>query len=433
MVLDLCIKNGTVFASNRVGLLNIGIQDGKIVEISKSSLNADKIIDARGKIVLPGMVDTHVHFRDPGFKTKEDFHSGTCAAAAGGVTTVIDMPNNKPATDSIVKLKKKNRSVSKKAVVDYGLQLGADKASEIKNLVEGAVKFYMAKSSTLLTTGKKFESCYKAIPETAVACIHAEDEAVIKGNAKEFEKPNFFDHSRIRNIESATSALKFVGTMVRQYGQRTHVCHVSSLRELAMVPERATCEVTPHHLLLTEDEGYRLNNYVKVNPPIRREEDRLALWEALGDGIQVIGSDHAPHLPKEKEAGYAKAPSGVPGVETTLPLMLTKVGEHALPLDLLVKMFAENPASIFTLWNKGAIAPKKDADIVIVNMKAKKVINRDSLFTKCGWSPYEGKEVCGIPEKTLVRGQVVFDQGEVIARKGYGKNVWSLEREEGLD
>lgn len=426
MVLDLCIKNGTVVSSTRVGVMNIGIEGGKIVEISRGEMKADKTIDARGKIVMPGIIDCHVHFRDPGFKSKEDFYTGTCAAAAGGVTTVIDMPNNKPSTDSIGRLKKKDKSVSKKAVVDYGLQLGAEKPAEIKKLGVGAVKFYMAKAGDLLTTGKKFESCYKAIQEGVVACIHAEDEATIRSSLRGFERPDFFDHSRIRSEDAALDALGFVEKMLRRYDKRTHICHVSSRRELRLIPERATCEVTPHHLLLTEEEGYRLNNYVKVNPPLRTEQDRLALWEALGGRIQVIASDHAPHLPEEKESGYSKAPSGVPGVETTLPLLLTKVSEHMLSLDLLIKMCVENPAWIFTLWNKGAIDFKKDADLVIVDMHAKKVITRDSLFTKCGWSPYEGKEVTGVPETTIIRGNVVFENGEITAKRGYGKNVWSL-------
>jgi len=441
--MDLIIENGRVYTGGVFIERNIGILDGKIAQISGGRLKADESVDASGLLVLPGFIDPHVHLREPGAKYKEDFYTGTCAAANGGYTAVLDMPNSPVATDSRLKLKDKIKLAEKKAVVDFSLYLGAteNNLQEIERLEYGVpIKFYMDRSQNLFVPAEHLPEYFKNIAEKNLfACVHAEDEKIIargKERYKDVENPV---HSLVRPAEAERKAIHDAVAASAQTNCRLHVCHVSTkagLEEIAKSKATETknlvsCEVAPHHLFLTEKD-YAKRPVLKANPPLRASADAAALWEGLVNGkIDCIASDHAPHTLEEKEREYWQAPAGVPGLDTTLKLMLAKVNERIISLEMLVKLCSENPAKIFGLQSKGAIAIGKDADLTLIDLKKQGIIKSEELKTKCAWSPYEGFAYRGCPVKTIVRGQVVMDGGEILEKRGCGTFLGEKIRQEG--
>jgi dihydroorotase len=382
MCMSLLVANGRVYVKGRLVGKNIIIENGKIKKITSGKPATDERINAKGRVVLPGVIDPHVHFRDPGLTHKEDFRTGSFAAASGGVTSVLDMPNTKPPTLTNDLLKEKRDIASKKSVVNYGFHFGSslENLEEIKK-AEGvpSVKIFMnASTGNMLIED---DEILKGIMGSARLCsIHAEEENVRK-------------------------AIEFAKSLKRKF----YLCHVTEERELGYVnKENVFLEVTPHHLFLTEKDQ---DNFVKMKPPLKKESDRKALWEALRNGtIDTIGTDHAPHTIEEKESSEVY---GVPGVETRVPLMLDAVNKGNITLKRLVETMCENPAKIFKIRNKGFIEEGKDGDLTIVDMKLRKKVRNDKLFTKCGWSPFEGCELQGLPVITIVNGNVVFENGEV--------------------
>ncbi|MFH1786877.1 MAG: dihydroorotase [archaeon] len=412
---DLVILNAKVMRPKGLDGVNIGIDGGKITAFAKSKIRAERTIDATSFIVLPGLIDIHAHFRDPGETKKEDFFTGTCAAAHSGVTTVFDMPNNDPPIKSMSDLRRKDKIVSGKAVIDYALYLGAKNPYEVKE--SPLTKFYTGGSQQLSVSEREFESCYA---EAKHAVVHAEDSQVVEANRAKIKNPTIKDQCRIQDAESAVKGIEFVGRMYRTHQRQTHVTHISTPAEISALLPGISCDMTPHHLLLSRDDA--VNNFYKVDPPLRPKEDQKKLWQELEARVTMLSTDHAPHLKSEKEKDFEEAPSGLPELDTYLPLMLTKVNQGLLSLTTFVKMASSNPAAIFGLESKGAIDIGKDADFAIINLKEEGAIRSDSLFTKCGWTPYEGWKTIGSLKTTIVRGEIVFDNGEVTKKK-WGKNL----------
>ena len=392
--MSLLVEKGRVYIKGELINKNILVENGKIKKITSSKPMADEKINAKGMVVVPGFIDPHVHFRDPGLTHKEDFKTGSFAAVAGGVTCILDMPNTKPPTLTNELLKEKGEIASSKSAVNYGLHFGSslDNIEEIRK-AKGvpSVKIFMNASTgnMLIEDG---ETVKRIIESARICSIHAENDNVRK-------------------------AIEFAKSLKKKF----YLCHITEERELDHVKgngkENVFVEVTPHHLFLTENDQ---DNFVIMKPPLKSEKDRKALWEALRDGtIDTIGSDHAPHTIEEKKSSEV---FGVPGVETRVPLMMDAVNKGKITLERMVETMCENPAKIFKIKNKGFIEEGNDGDLTVIDMKLRKKVRNDGLFTKCGWSPFEGFELQGWPVITIVNGKVIFENGEVYSKKN-GKEV----------
>ncbi len=430
---DLVLDSANFLYRGKARKKCIGIRDGKISRV-KGRLTAEKRMRCSRLFVLPGLVDVHVHFRVPGAGQKEDWLHGSRAALHGGVTSVLDMPNNTPGICTARKLKKKRAIVKKKAGVNFGLHFGAspehlDEIQRAKNFA--ALKIFMGSSTGTLLLDKRTEQKKAfSLAEKAgkIAMVHAEDEQIIKKNlatAKRNGKNDIRFHSKIRSVEAEEKAVKRALQLQRECGNRLHVCHVSSARALELLkkakPEAAgkiSCGVTPHHLFLAEDDAVSLGNLAKVNPSLKSRADCRALWNALLRGtVDLVASDHAPHTFGEKNTDYFSAPSGVPGVETMLPLLLNAVNSGLLPMGKVVECCCENPARLFGLQGKGRIEVNADADLVVVDMKKEHSLRGKELFSKCMWTPFEGMRLKGCVEKTLLAGEILFDGEQIVSDK----------------
>lgn len=406
---------------------NLLIENGRIKEFFKWGEEVDgaEIIDCSGKLILPGMIDAHVHFREPGEVYKEDWESGSMVAVSGGVTTVLDMPNNKPPILSAADLENKRALIDGRSYVNYGLYMGFDG----RNLEEifdakgiAGVKIYMAHS-----TGKMgvFDGVRELLQEyEGMVVVHAEDEACIRKKSKEFLAE--FDgleadpavHSKIRDKDCALAAVKKVCKMAADTGHKIHIAHVSTAEELEIISDYrglVTCEVAPHHLIFCTDDYEEKGNFIKMNPPVRERDELFALWKALKAGdVDIISSDHAPHSLEEKGREYTNAPAGVPGVGYVLPLMLNAVNDEGFTVEEVVRLCCEKPAEIFGIAGKGKLEDGYDADIVVVDMDLEKKIERNDVKDKCGWSPYEGLTLKGWPVMTFLGGELVYKDGKIV-------------------
>ncbi len=417
---DLAVKNGRVFTAKGQVSTDIWIKDGRI-EALGGAHRAEERIDARGMLVLPGAIDVHVHFRDPGPNYKEDWASGSASAAAGGVTSVIDQPNTVPRTMDARSFEEKLDIARHRSFVDFGLNGGPGEIEELKKAgaqAIGEIFSYEHSDSDLA-------AIISRIGEAGMlACLHAEDGAIIKEKAAELSgrhDPEVYSLARPARAEAL--AIEKACAV----SQRLHICHLSSAQGLAAVEESrragrdVTAEVAPHHLLLNErDYRRQQGSYLKMNPPLRGQADNDALWQALRSGaIDILASDHAPHLPEEKREDIWEAPPGVPGVETMLPLMLMAVKRNLISLERLVDAISARPAEIFGLQGKGRIERGMDADLVIIDSKVITEINADRLHSRAEWTPYQGREAI-FPQMTIVRGRVVYD-GDLQVAAGYGR------------
>ena len=413
--MTLAIINGKIMANGKLEKANLLIENGRIAEVTDKALSGRDKINASGKIILPGLIDCHVHLREPGMIRKEDFRTGSMAAAAGGVTTVFEMPNTVPATTTLKNLKEK-RELAGKAIVNYGLYVGAteDNSSELSSAknVPG-IKVYMGSSTGNMQVTN--EAVRKAFGTGKKVVVHAEDESLIQKNAEKFKNERSSEiHAKIRNDETEISAVR---EAVRIAGKnRMHLTHLSAKGSLEIIKKlpNVSCDVTPHHLFLTYKELKNQGNFAKMNPALRSQEDVEALWAGINSGIvDCIATDHAPHAGEEKETGYWDAPAGVPGLETMLPLLLDAVNKGRITLEKVAELTSANPAKLFGLRNKGKIEPGMDADLTIVDMETERKIRNQELFTKCGWSPFAGRSLKGWPVTTIVNGKVVFNEGEI--------------------
>ncbi len=408
------VLEGRVFYRDRLETLQIGIENGKIAAIRKV-LEGEEREDHGDALILPGCVDMHVHFRDPGFPEKEDFPSGTTSAALGGVTTVVDMPNTNPPIVSRMNLEAKIAALRGRATVDYGLYAAPRSGSAVGGL-RGALAFkvYMAESTGSLQVDP--DAAADVLAEAAEAnrpvVAHAEDGALFRKSPA----TSLADHAAVRPKEAEVQAIR---TLAKIRGSaRTHVAHVTCVEALDAVPERVTKEVTLHHLLL--DFSRPLKSLGKVNPPLRSPEDRARLWEAFVQGrFDVVASDHAPHTQDEKEEGpFADAPSGLPGVATTFPILLRLVKSEQLTLERLTSMMARRPAELLGL-EKGVIRVGRDADLVVVDPRDIRRVTAKRCRYKCGWTPFEGFDAC-FPRTVYVRGEKVVEDGEPVS-EGAGR------------
>lgn len=421
--IDLVIE-GNAYVNGKLTQCCIGIKNGKIQKIKKV-LSADKHLDFGYKLILPAGIDSHVHFRDPGLTHKEDFATGTMSAAFGGITCVLDMPNTVPPVTSLSSFSEKFSDIQKKTYIDFGLFatippiLNENTFKEIDRLSKVCIGFKIYMASTTGDLVFKKEHVLKPIIDkinsvNKIIAIHAEDESILKQKKKDTKnlidhlnsRPNICELSSIQKLKSFESTAKL------------HICHVSCAESVELINNsNFTSEVTPHHLFLHADSNLRA--FGKVNPPLRTKNDRFELWQGLINGtIDIIASDHAPHTFEEKE-DFMHALSGMPGVETMLPLMLSMLKHNKISLQRFVKIISEKPAEIYGL-NKGKIEVGYDADLIVIDIKDENKIREKYLHSKCGWSSFNGFNAI-FPKVVINCGKIIIKNKEFLGEKGKGK------------
>jgi len=422
MKVDLALKNCRIWCKKRLTKASLVIDKGKIISITKSRLPASKKkIDCKGGIVLPGLIDVHVHFREPGLKYKEDWSTGSRAAARGGITYVMDMPNTIPPTITLRDLFDK-KALAKKSVVNFGLYAGISQKNlnYLKELSKQAVAFklYMGETTGDLTVDdislqiKAFTNVAKT---KKVLAVHAENEKMIKHFYKNYKKETDpVAYARSRPPESEVLAINDAIELAKQTNVKLHICHVSTKDGLSLIKRAkknkvdVTCETCPHYLFMTEGDLREKRTLAKMNPPLRTERDQKALWKGIKSGkIDILASDHAPHTLQEKYQNIWFAPSGVPGVETSLQLMLNAVNKRMIKLERIVELMHDSPVKRFGLGNYGDIEVGNVANLTVIDLKNEWEISREDLVTKCGWSPYEGWEGKGMAVMTIINGKLI--------------------------
>lgn len=428
---DLVILNGKIFYERKFKLGHIGVTNSKIAEISFDKvLEGKETIDAQNEWVIPGVIDSQVHFRDPGMGHKEDLESGSMAAALGGVTTFLEMPNTNPATTTVEALKEKLEIASKKSYVNYGFFVGAtgDNLEELQKAQDlpgccGTKIFLGSSTGTLLLDDyDKILEVLEGV-EGVISC-HSENEKVLKERISiRNQATSAHEHPNWRNVESAFSSTQKLIGLAKKAKRKVHVLHVTTKEEIEFLAENkdaCTIEVTPQHLTLFSPDCYdRLGTYAQMNPPIREKYHQEALWKAVKSGaVDVIGSDHAPHTKEEKDQGYPKSPSGMPGVQTIFEVMLYHVSQNKLSLERAIELLTENPAKLFQLKSKGKIEVGFDADFTVFNLKQSHLIENKDQASRCGWTPYHQLEVPSSVTATIVGGELVMRKGELLKKSG---------------
>jgi dihydroorotase len=430
---DLILVHGTVVNHDGIAERDIGVKDGRITAIGRIEGSAPEIVDCTGLHVLPGVIDTQVHFREPGLEHKEDLESGSRAAILGGVTAVFEMPNTDPPTTSSVTLIDKITRASGRMLCDFAFYVGGtrDNAVSIPHLESlpgsAGIKVFIGSSTgTLLVEDDR--GLREIIGRTRRrAAFHAEDELRLRERAGLRREGDASTHPVWRDEQAALTATRRLLGIAREIGKRVHVLHVSTAEEMDLLRHHrdlASVEVTPHHLTLAAPEAYeRLGSFAQMNPPVRDERHRRALWRALAGGlVDVLGSDHAPHAREEKERSYPGSPSGMTGVQTLVPIMLDHVNHSRLTLLRLVDLTSAGPARLFGIAGKGRIAAGYDADFTVVDMRRQMTIRNAWIASKCGWTPYDGVSVTGWPVGTVLRGKRVMWDGEVLS-PGQGQPI----------
>lgn len=445
MPVDMILHNAQIFTSNGLVETGIAIDNGRIVKVAKKSNLpvGDTRIDLKGNLVLPGLIDSHVHLRDQQLAYKEDFQSGTSAAAAGGVTTVVDMPNNRPLTMSVETLKERMRLAESRILVNVAFNSAfPTQTREIPNIVDaGAVGFKLYLQQQIggvnIDDEEALLNAFKAIGKAEVPiAIHAEDRSTIEKAEKSLQER---EHKGLNSFLKAhppkaeERAINRITELAKNSGACMHFCHVSSAMGLEAVLRAkrrgvsVTSEVTPHHLLLTFQDLKKYGNSALEIPPVRTRRDVDALWQALQEGdIDTVGSDHAPHSFEEKTAkSIWDVKPGIVGLETTLPLLLTEVKKRRLTIGQVIRLTCENPAKIFHLKNRGKIDTGSFADITVVDLKREQKIDASKFYSKAKFSPFDGWKVKGKAVRTLVNGKLVMNEGEIVAKPGSGLIVRS--------
>jgi dihydroorotase len=424
---DLIIRHGTCVTARRTFRADIGIRDGLIADVGElKGASADETIDARGLHILPGVIDPQVHFREPGFPDKEDLESGTRAAALGGVTCVLEMPNTNPSTTTAAALADKVARAKGRVWCDIGFYIGAspDNVAALPDLetLPGCcgVKIFMGSSTgdLLVPDDATLEAVLRA-GRRRVA-VHAEDEdRLVERRPLAEAAASVQAHPVWRDVEVALRATRRLLRLARKVGRPVHVLHVTTAEEIALLAmnrDIATCEVPPQHLTLVAPDCYdRLGTLVQMNPPIRDLRHQDGLWKGIEDGtVDAVASDHAPHTREEKARPYPKSPSGMPGVQTLLPLMLHHANAGRLTLERVVDLTSAGPARIWGLADKGRLEVGAHADLVIVDLAAERTIDDSWIASRCGWTPFHGLQVKGWPRSTILRGTVVMRDDRVL-------------------
>ncbi len=429
MSFDLLLKNGTAVTPSGTHLADIAVKDGRIAGIGDyDSSHTSEVFDCTGLHILPGVIDTQVHFREPGATHKETFATGTRAAAAGGVCAVFEMPNTNPLTTTPEALDDKMHRAATEAWTEYAFYRGGTTANARQlsdwETMPGVcgIKILMA-----ATTGDRLSAGDEEIEAILlngrrIVAVHAEDENIMLERKKSIlgDSHDVKLHPKWRSAESCLSATSRLLKLALKTGRRVHVLHVSTAEEMELLKQNrdiASVEVLINHLTLQAPECYEeLGTLSQQNPPVREKEHQDALWQALRDGaVDILATDHAPHTLEEKKKEYPGSPSGMPGVQTLVPIMLDHVNNNRLTLERFVDLTAYGPARIHQIAGKGRIAAGYDADFTIVDLKAEYVITNDQQKSLSGWTPYDGKKVKGWPIGTVIRGHIVMRDNDLLA------------------
>jgi dihydroorotase len=429
---DLILKKGTVWTPGGPVETDVGVQGGRIAALGATG-DAGDVIDCTGLTILPGVIDTQVHFREPGLEAKEDLESGSRSAVLGGVTAVFEMPNTRPNTDSADALADKLRRAAGRMWCDHAFYIGAtsanaDRLGELERLPGAAgVKIFMGASTGDLLVAEDGELARVLASGKRRVAVHAEDEARMNARLGERIEGDPSSHPVWRDDESALLATRRILKLAREARRRIHILHVTTPAELELIGQNkdvASCEVTPQHLTLAGEDAYpRLGTLAQMNPPIRSGAHRDGLWHWLNQGVpDVIGSDHAPHTREEKATPYPGSPSGMPGVQTLLPLLLDHVAKGRTTLQRLVDLTSAGAQRVFGIVGKGRIVSGYDADFTIVDLEAEWTVGEDWLASRCGWSPFAGMRLVGKPVGTIIRGRRVMWEG-TLANQAEGRPI----------
>ncbi len=423
-MLDLKIINGNCFINGDLEKQDIGIKQGKIVYIGSSKEESRETFDAENLTVLPGCIDTQVHFREPGSTDTEDLNSGSKAAVMGGITSVFEMPNTKPPTTNFEEFEKKI-NIAKKMYCNHAFFFGAtaenyetlEKLKDLKGCC--GIKLFAGSSTGNLLVDKEndIEKVFKHASK--VVAVHSEDEEILKIRKKLIEKGNVKTHPVWRNEEVAMSSTRKIVKIAKRFNKKAHILHITTKEEIDFLSQNKgniTFEITPQHLTFYAPDCYdKIGTYAQMNPPIRDKTHQDRLWYAIKNNYNdTIGSDHAPHLKVNKNKSYPDSPSGMPGVQTLLPVMLNHINNGKLKLEQLMKFICENPVKIFGIKNKGYIKKDFDADLTIVDLNRKITIDNKDMQSKCKWTPYHGATFKGRPVATIVNGEIKMKDDKLI-------------------
>jgi len=439
---DLIVRGGEVVNHAGRGLADVGVRGGKIAAIGDlGQASAGEIVNAAGLTVLPGVIDSQVHFREPGLEWKEDLETGSRGAVLGGVVAVFEMPNTQPTTTDPEALADKLARAKNRMHCDHAFYVGGthENAAQLGELERlpgccGVKVFMGASTGTLLVADDEgVEAVLRSINRRAA--FHSEDEYRLAERRPLAREGDWTSHPEVRDAQSAIQSTERLVRLARKVGKRIHVLHVTTGQEidfLAQHKDVASVELTPQHLTLVGPEAYeRLGAYAQMNPPIRDASHQAGLWRAIEMGVaDVLGSDHAPHTREEKARPYPASPSGMPGVQTLVPIMLTHVAEGRLTLERFVDLTSHGPGRVFGMAGKGRLAEGYDGDLTLVDLKARRTISAADTASRCGWTPFDGFEAKAWPIATIIRGRVVMRDDEVIA-EGTGAPVRFLETLEG--
>ena len=424
-MLDLIIKNGSCFLDGNLKQQDISIKNGKIIKIGKITEDAKDTFDANNLIVLPGCIDTQTHFREPGSTDTEDLNSGSKAAIVGGITAVFEMPNTNPPTSNKKEFQRKLDLARNRMYCNYAFYFGAtadnaDDLADLKNL-EGCcgIKLFAGSSTgnLLVDKEKDIEKVFKN--SSKVVAVHSEDEEILNINKKLIKNGDVHSHPVWRSVECAMSSTRRIVKIAEKYNKKAHVLHITTKEEIDFLSQHKgniTFEITPQHLTIYAPDCYdKLGTYAQMNPPIRDKSHYDRLWYAVKNNLNdTIGSDHAPHLKINKDKKYPNSPSGMPGVQTLMPVMLNHINDGKLSLNQLIKLVCENPVKIFGIHNKGFIKEGYDADFTIVDMNKKITIKNENIESKCGWSPFNEVEFKGTPVATIIAGKIKMKDGKIL-------------------
>ena len=424
-MLDLIIKNGSCFIDGDLKQQDLGVENGKSVKIGKVTGDTRVTYDAKNLIVFPGCIDTQTHFREPGSTDTEDLYSGSRAAIAGGITAVFEMPNTNPPTSNKKEFQRKLDLAKNRMYCNYAFYFGAtadnaDDLADLKNL-EGCcgIKLFAGSSTGNLLVAKEtdIEKVFKN--SSKVVAVHSEDEEILNINKKLIRNGDVHSHPIWRSVECAMSSTRRIVKIAEKYNKKAHILHITTKEEIDFLSQHKgniTFEITPQHLTIYAPECYdKLGTYAQMNPPIRDKSHYDRLWYAVKNNLNdTIGSDHAPHLKKNKEKVYPNSPSGMPGVQTLMPVMLDHINAGKLSINQLISFVCENPVKIFGIKNKGFIKEKYDADLTIVDMNKKITIKNENIESKCKWSPFNNIEFKGTPVATIIAGKIKMKDGEIL-------------------
>ena len=425
---DLILKNGTVFTPEATEITDIAVKNGKIVDFGSFD-NAEEIIDCTNLFVFPGLIDTQCHFREPGGEHKETLETGTLSAALGGVTGIFEMPNTNPLTITPEAMEFKLKKAHETSYVDFAFYFGgtaeyAEHLSEWEN-IDGVcgIKIFMGASNGDLLSATDEEIDAIVANGKRVIAVHAEDESIMNENKVTIlgDSNDVAMHYKWRSEESCLNATKRIVTIAKKYSRKVHILHITTAQEMAFLKANkdiASAEVLANHLTLHAPDCYDMfGTLAQQNPPIREKHHQDALWAAIADGtVDIVASDHAPHTLDEKSGTYPNTPSGTPGVQTLIPIMLNHVHEGRLSYERLVDLMAYGPYRIHKIKNKCLIRKGFNADFTVVDPKAEHIISNAEQASKSGWTPYDGKKVVGFPTMTIIGGKTIMRDGEIIGR-----------------